>query len=43
MLAQLAQTLRQQRATAVETDDEDGTGLGPAGGRVVLGDDCVLM
>lgn len=45
MLAQLAQHIRRRRAEAGQEalDEEEGGGLGGLGGRVVIGDDCVVM
>lgn len=44
MLATLAQQIRRRRAEGGdEPEDEEGGGLGGLGGRIVLGDDCVVM
>ena len=42
MLASLAQHLRRQRAEG-GAEGEEGEGGAPPGGRVVVGDDCVVQ
>lgn len=43
MLATLAQHIRRRRAEGATDADEEGAAFNEAGGRIVIGDDCIVM